>query len=331
MASKSASHTLRKAATNLYEKICAGPLEKLYDQSTLSSYCDVPPSSTEFLQILQSLIDDFQLSVHSSGSQTLWKCIPPSQGARLKSLTADERLVYRQVEAVENAGIWKRDVGRKTNLHQTVLDRCLKGLESKGYIKTVKNVQYPARKTYMLAHLAPAEDVSGGPWYEDGELDVNFIDGLRKAIFSCIRDRSFRKIDPVRSAEEHGSNGVPSDIQALPQQMYFPQPAGYEGYATLPQVAEWLSLKNITDEPLLASDIQQIIDLLCWDGLIIKMGYGGYKAKLIPKNTRKDRDGLTDAPCGRCPVLELCEEGGPVSASNCVYLDRWLLEKPVQC
>jgi DNA-directed RNA polymerase III, subunit C34 len=33
---------------------------------------------------------------------------------------------------------------------------------------------------------------------------------------------------------------------------------------------------------------------------------------------------LTEAPCGRCPVFDLCEEGGPVSPSNCVYFTKWL-------
>jgi len=35
-------------------------------------------------------------------------------------------------------------------------------------------------------------------------------------------------------------------------------------------------------------------------------------------------NGLTEVPCGRCPVFELCEEGGPVSPANCVYFDQWL-------
>jgi DNA-directed RNA polymerase III subunit RPC6 len=35
-------------------------------------------------------------------------------------------------------------------------------------------------------------------------------------------------------------------------------------------------------------------------------------------------NGLTETPCGRCPVFDLCEEGGPVSPSNCVYFVQWL-------
>ena len=34
--------------------------------------------------------------------------------------------------------------------------------------------------------------------------------------------------------------------------------------------------------------------------------------------------GWTEAPCGRCPIFEFCEENGPVNASNCRYFDDWL-------
>ena len=34
--------------------------------------------------------------------------------------------------------------------------------------------------------------------------------------------------------------------------------------------------------------------------------------------------GFTESSCGRCPVFSLCKEGGPVSASNCVYFEEWL-------
>ena len=35
-------------------------------------------------------------------------------------------------------------------------------------------------------------------------------------------------------------------------------------------------------------------------------------------------NGLSEVPCGRCPVFNLCEVGGPVSAENCVYFEEWL-------
>jgi len=35
------------------------------------------------------------------------------------------------------------------------------------------------------------------------------------------------------------------------------------------------------------------------------------------------RNGQIDAPCGHCPKFNLCEMGGPVSPTNCVYYTHW--------
>jgi DNA-directed RNA polymerase III subunit RPC6 len=35
-------------------------------------------------------------------------------------------------------------------------------------------------------------------------------------------------------------------------------------------------------------------------------------------------NGLTQSPCGRCPVFKQCRPGGVVSPETCVYLDDWL-------
>jgi hypothetical protein len=33
---------------------------------------------------------------------------------------------------------------------------------------------------------------------------------------------------------------------------------------------------------------------------------------------------LTELPCGRCPVMDQCREGGPISPQTCVYFAEWL-------
>ena len=36
--------------------------------------------------------------------------------------------------------------------------------------------------------------------------------------------------------------------------------------------------------------------------------------------------GQTQIPCGKCPQFNLCQEGGPVDADSCAYLDDWLAD-----
>ena len=85
--------------------------------------------------------------------------------------------------------------------------------------------------------------------------------------------------------------------------------------------------------------MQRLLQSLVYDDKIEEMN-GRYRilrhASHTAQNVKPDVDapmgddlfdepegnGLMDAPCGRCPVFDLCEDGGPVSASNCVYFDE---------
>lgn len=49
--------------------------------------------------------------------------------------------------------------------------------------------QYPTRKLYMLFHLTPSVEMTGGPWFTDHELDTEFIKQLLGAVLSFIKQR----------------------------------------------------------------------------------------------------------------------------------------------
>ncbi|QYS96496.1 RNA polymerase Rpc34 subunit [Trichoderma simmonsii] len=124
-----------------------------------------------------------------------------------------------------------------------------------------------------------------------------------------------------------------------------PLPAGYMAYPTVRDIARLLSSSGITNNTILSEgDVKKLVDVLVWDNLVepIKVaGKVGYRVSRIAKQSveswagREDPSGrsggpelyispLTEAPCGRCPVFDLCEEGGPVGPSNCEYFKKWL-------
>ena len=86
-----------------------------------------------------------------------------------------------------------------------MIDRCLKSLVQKQLIKSVKSVKVctyvilvrigphpsknPTRKIYMMYHLEPSTEMTGGAWYSDNELDTEFIKLLCSACLRFIRDR----------------------------------------------------------------------------------------------------------------------------------------------
>ena len=97
------------------------------------------------------------------------------------------------IQAAGTEGIWTKHIKAKTELHQTVIDRCLKSLTQKKLVKCISgsvqvrspsftphshniegNPQHPTSKIYMLFHLEPSTEMTGGPWYTDKELDTEF-------------------------------------------------------------------------------------------------------------------------------------------------------------
>jgi DNA-directed RNA polymerase III subunit RPC6 len=146
--------------------------------------------------------------------------------------------------------------------------------------------------------------------------------------------------EPPAKAVKVSATATPKKKETL-----LPLPAGYTGYPTVRDVARFLSTSGITNNTILSEeDVKKLVDVLVWDNLVepIKVaGKLGYRVSRVAKQSieswagREDptgRDGgpepfvsaFTEAPCGRCPVFDLCEDGGPVGPSNCVYYQRWL-------
>lgn len=183
-----------------------------------------------------------------------------------------------------------------------------------------------------------------------------------------------------------------------------PLPAGYTGYPTVRQIAQFIARTGITTNTTLSvADVQQLVDVLVWDGKLEKVrikpapapqtaaphssvplaagggrrgampatptgqstastaasaveqfGYRAVLAAVAPRgvvggpgkavplvsavagvpaaaDSEQQQDqawarsnGLTEVPCGRCPVFDECEVGGPVSPIGCVYFAEWL-------
>ena len=71
-------------------------------------------------------------------------------------------------------------------MHIHVVNNCIKSLEKKNLIKSIKSVKNPTRKVYMLTEYEPSAEVTGGAWYTDQEFDVEFIDTLAKQCYKFV-------------------------------------------------------------------------------------------------------------------------------------------------
>ena len=222
----------------------------------------------------------------------------------------------------------------------TTMNRAVKNLESKNYIKSIKTVKWPNRKTYMLAKLQPSEDVTGGPFYTDGILDEEFVHQMSLWAERYIIGRSWWHPplpEPMKKkskskltqeeAEELRARELRRGHGRARSEIMLPFPAGYNGYPILAEITRAINASELSGVVMKESEVGQLLDILCWDGRLEKVRNGkSYRAVrlVVGEEGVVLENGLTESPCGRCPVFDICEEDGPVNARTCEYFQDWL-------
>ncbi|OJJ48124.1 hypothetical protein ASPZODRAFT_62264 [Penicilliopsis zonata CBS 506.65] len=348
-------------AARLYEACLSKfPPDHLFYQQDLLGLGIVPKNDlAQLLQLTQTLVDQKLLRLLQGKNDRLaWKIISREDAEKyvfgielLQNLNPDESLVYNVIHSTGRSGIWVRAIQNRTGLPKSILDRCLKALEGKNYIKSVHNVKFPTRKMYMLAGLAPSEDVTGGAWFTDGVLDANFINSVSTFIEYTVSRKSWYEAPAVevqrnkRIKTADGSAAAKFPDRSSDRQ-YLPFPAGYQGYSTVATITAAVNESGITPVRLGEESIVQLLQVLCFDNKLVSLNNGemyrsiknpeAVKAQQARKPGPIDPDaddderrrlvfnGMTEAPCGQCPVFKLCAPGGAVSPETCEYFDPWL-------
>ncbi|KAI9802258.1 MAG: hypothetical protein M1825_002979 [Sarcosagium campestre] len=312
--------SVQQLSRRLHDQCLERPVDTIFSQADLLNLNVIPQNDLQtLLNCTNTLIAEGTFKLLD---RARFKLVPLEQSRILASLSQDEALIYNNIEAAGREGIWTKIIKMRTNLHQSVVTRGIKSLESRGLIKSIKNVRFPARILYMLSSLTPSEDVTGGPWFTDGELDTGFVDELCDLIEKLVRERSFYQPIAERKSRP-GSSSAASGRNTLPY------PPGYTGYPSLHEITALVSKSKITDVPLAEEHVRQLCDILYYDRRLDRVLDGSaYKAIRRADDVQGTgagtATGLAEVPCGRCPVFNLCGDGGPVSASSCEYLQDWL-------
>ncbi len=281
------------------------------------------------------------LSMGSRATAQFIARLTPYAFSRYKSLSQDEALIFSYIETAQREGIWSRLLRNKTNLHMATMNRAVKSLESKNLIKSIKTVKFPNRKTYMLAKLQPSEDVTGGPFHTDGILDEEFVYQMSYWTERYIIGRSWwlpalpeptRKKSSSKLTQEQAERLRAETLRRKGHgrdrdKAMLPYPAGFNGYPTLSEVTRAINDSGLSGITMKESEMKQLLDILYWDGRIERVRNGkAYRATRLVSGADGVHleNGLTESPCGRCPVFDICEEDGPVNAKTCEYFQDWL-------
>ncbi|KAL4579124.1 hypothetical protein LXL04_015260 [Taraxacum kok-saghyz] len=219
----------------------------------------------------------------------------PKAGA---SLPESERLVLNIIKSRKENAIVVTDLKKEAKLPQPIFNKCLKNLQASGLVKEVPHVQFKGRKHYISADFEPSEEVTGGAWYADGELDTDFIEVLKNTSIKIIR-----KLKVVTD----------------------------EG------LYDFIKKNKVVRTECTSQQISEILRALVLDNMIIDVkstGIGEYHGIPIGKICYRCPVGdlgqslkagaMVSIPCGVCPRIRECTPGGLISPTTCVYYTKWL-------
>ncbi|KAK4200234.1 putative DNA-directed RNA polymerase III subunit [Triangularia verruculosa] len=364
-----------------------GSEEREFSQADIKALNVIPNNDTAtLLKVIQALTDEKLLVGFAlPGGEIRWRWRGREDARKYTSLPDEATmLVYGIIDSAGQDGVWVRHIKARANIQDATFKACIKVLETKGYITSMTNVEMPNRKMYIRADLKPSERATGGPWFTDGELDEAFIKAIEGIIFEYIKTRSAymsrgtsvpqklprkgvvtgevaRGVKRTATDISHDdATPVPPTTKGVPpprkKEMFLPMPAGYKKYPTVNEITEFIHMQKVSSAMLGVADIQALVDVLVFDGLIEPIAVNSRKGYRVVRPTKQDTlsyakrkqeqeahpelgepelgpppvsSAVTEAPCGKCPVFELCQEGGPVAPSTCVYFQEWLgLEEP---
>jgi len=173
-----------------------GP-KKVFDQDALVALCDSEPLDVlqdvhNLLPVIEKLAADGLFIFAKIKDRRCWSLRPREAAAKVRILGQDERMVYGLVEEAGQIGIWIRNLKAKTGIKDgKAMDKIINKLQAQELIKNVKNIKAPAQKTYVLFHLAASSEVTGGSFYDGGDLDDSLVDDLGNFIVFHVRQMSW--------------------------------------------------------------------------------------------------------------------------------------------
>ncbi|XP_078034605.1 RNA polymerase III subunit F isoform X1 [Augochlora pura] len=253
-------------------------------------------------RIINKLLSQGHFDLFKQGGSLLYRLKDPSKAKVAKGADNEEKIVYTIIEEAGNKGIWIRDIRFKSNLMPTQLNKILKSLETKKFIKAVKSVAASKKKVYMLYNLEPDTSVTGGAWYQDQDFEAEFVDVLNQQCYRFLE----KKREQISSCR-----GGPIAARNIT-------------FASSKEVWKFISDLGISKVKLSVEDLEMILNTLVYDGKVERIlsddGSNLYRAV----EPLLHAPGLIKSTCGVCPVRKNCCDTGDITPTKCQYITEWL-------
>lgn len=248
----------------------------------------------------------------------------------IKSVKSPAQRTYMLAHLVPSEEVTGNSFYDAGDLDESFRDELMKlivfWVRSKSWPETKRRAPAPASRREM-SPIAIDDDDDGSEPHTNGHGDASGQHPKRKRPHTSIGD-----------IEDSGQHRFPKrrlDPAADTALLY---KAGTHAYPTAQQIYDFITGSNVIKptkaSSLTVTEITDCINVLRWDDKLEEVENGlGEKAyrtvRGVSYNLAVEEEGaagtaLTQVPCGSCPVFDVCTEGGPVNARECVYLDEWL-------
>ncbi|KAM0674487.1 DNA-directed RNA polymerase III subunit RPC6 [Gurleya vavrai] len=132
-------------------------------------------TKTQITAHLNTFLRNKQIELYNNGNDLIYK--------KISSAIEEERIIYQLIS--QSKGLWLRDIKLRTSIPQNLINKILKQMENKKMIKSLKSVKNN-RKVYVLYDDKPNEELTGGVWFNEGDVDNELVDEISKIIYSYI-------------------------------------------------------------------------------------------------------------------------------------------------
>ncbi|KNC87581.1 hypothetical protein SARC_00283 [Sphaeroforma arctica JP610] len=272
----------------------------------------------DLLRNVNLLLKMQKIKMLKQGGKPLFKIVDP--GDRTVGMSQKELLVHQLIEDAGSLGIWQRELRIQVSkdIVSTELTKIMKNFMNRGIAKEVKSVMEPKKKLYMLSYITPDRSLTGGVWYNEADFDKEFVNAMSLVCADyCIARGREAKLNHPHDFLERVKASCVSEAELL----------------------EHIVKCKVSQVTLQVKDVECLMQALVFDGKVQILMAGG---AVTPVKDRQGRaisagmkiyravethlpaNGLTQSPCGVCPVFKFCNVGAPISPESCTYLRDWL-------
>lgn len=209
-----------------------------------------------------------------------------------QSMSENFSRVLDVIRQAGNEGVDATTIASRTKLVRSEVTKALNHLTSQHFVKDTRCFTNKAKKLFILSHVQPSTQVTGGTFYtEERDIDVAFIDLIRNRIFSFL---STSQVASVAQIQQH----LDEDLTQR---------------------------KHLTQDELVAVLRTMELDSIIATVASIDSATCSYRLE-APRPLLSSHEWMMKSPCLSCPQLDKCGADGMgiVNPKSCSYLNDFL-------